>query len=268
MYSKTHSPAVPHIAKFRGSQLETCRPGLYLRRTPEMVQPGLLRIAQEITVSSRQSGLDVTGPFWMCGLVRILRGTVRYRDEEQWIQPGGRFYGVFLPPFSIGEAILHRSRTFSVGYLGSEPLPSRTPRRPVIFRPPLQRLPASCKDVFSLLAKADRFQPISRVENPPNGARQLKDTLDQVYVRPLRIGQIAQALGIAPSVASRNFRRAYHMSPSQYRQSLRVLESMMRLAQGQAILDVSTDVGFGDLSRFYEHFRRVACAPPGRYRPH
>jgi methylphosphotriester-DNA--protein-cysteine methyltransferase len=45
------------------------------------------------------------------------------------------------------------------------------------------------------------------------------------------------------------------------------MDALMRLAEGEAPVDVFQDVGFDDLSRFYKIFRKVACATPGKYRP-
>ncbi|MGH9793228.1 MAG: helix-turn-helix domain-containing protein [Candidatus Acidiferrales bacterium] len=246
--------------------IEVSRRDVRLHRHVALIQPGLLRVAQEMRVRSRGVILEVSGPYWICGLVRVLRGGVRYRSGDRFVQPRGRLFGMFLPPFSITEIELIGSRTFSVGFLAEGGAPPDAPRQPVLFDPASDRLPASREHVLALLAKSGGLQPICREVNPPASATRLKSALDRSYAQPLSLGQIAGNLGLSPAFASRTFRRHYGASPSQYRQALRVLESMMRLAQGQPIVDVSLDVGFGDLSRFYRHFRRIVCTPPGRYR--
>ncbi len=246
--------------------IEISRRGVRLHRHVALVQPGLLRIAQEMWVSSRGVILEVSGPYWICGLVRVLRGGVRYRSGNRFVQPRRRFFGMFLPPYSIAEVELIGSRTFSVGFLAEGGAPPDAPRQPVLFEPASDQLPASREHVLSLLAKSGGLQMICREDNPSTSATRLKGALDHSYAQPLTLGQIARDVGLSPAFASRTFRRHYGASPSQYRQALRVLESMMRLAHGQPIVDVSLDVGFGDLSRFYRHFRRIVCTPPGRYR--
>lgn len=58
---------------------------------------------------------------------------------------------------------------------------------------------------------------------------------------------------------------AYGMPPVRYRHQVRVMDALMRFAEGAVPADVFQDVGFEDLSRFYKIFRTVACAPPGAY---
>jgi methylphosphotriester-DNA--protein-cysteine methyltransferase len=57
------------------------------------------------------------------------------------------------------------------------------------------------------------------------------------------------------------------MPPVRYRHHVRVMDALMQFAEGAAPAQVFQDVGFDDLSRFYKIFRKVACAPPGPYRP-
>ncbi len=248
--------------------IEISRKGVRVHRHVSLIHPGLLRVAQEMLVRTRGVILEVSGPYWICGLVRVLRGGVRYRSSNRFVQPCGRFFGMFLPPYSIVEVELIGSRTFSVGFLAEGDVPPDAPRQPVLFAPPSDRLPAAREEVFALLARSRAFQVVCREDGPSPSAKRLKSALDRSYAQPLPLGQIARNLGHSPALASRTFRKGYGASPSQYRQALRVLESMMRLAHGHPIVDVSLDVGFGDLSRFYRHFRRIVCSPPGRYRTH
>jgi AraC-like DNA-binding protein len=66
---------------------------------------------------------------------------------------------------------------------------------------------------------------------------------------------------------SRTFRNAYGLPPVRYRHHVRIMDALLRFAAGAAPADVSLDVGFEDLSRFYKVFRRLVCGVPGAYRP-
>jgi len=53
------------------------------------------------------------------------------------------------------------------------------------------------------------------------------------------------------------------MSPRDYLHQLRLADAPLQLAMGKAIADVSQDVGYGDLSRFYKQFRKSTRTSPG-----
>jgi AraC-like DNA-binding protein len=53
------------------------------------------------------------------------------------------------------------------------------------------------------------------------------------------------------------------MNPSSYLRQLRVADAPLRLAQGEEIINVSHDMGYNDLSRFYKQFRQTTETSPG-----
>jgi AraC-like DNA-binding protein len=53
------------------------------------------------------------------------------------------------------------------------------------------------------------------------------------------------------------------MTPSAYLRQLRVADATFRLSKGEPIIEVSGDVGYNDLSRFYKQFRRQTTKTPG-----
>lgn len=62
---------------------------------------------------------------------------------------------------------------------------------------------------------------------------------------------------------SRQFKLDLGMSPSAYLRQLRLADAPLRLARGEGIVNVSLDVGYNDLSRFYKQFRKTTSTSPG-----
>jgi AraC-like DNA-binding protein len=106
---------------------------------------------------------------------------------------------------------------------------------------------------------------VSREVDPTAQARRAKSIIDESYCRPVTLARVATEAGTSPSALSRSFKRAYGMAPVEYRHRLRIMDAMFRVAAGGEILEVLEDVGFGDASRLYSHFRSLLCAPPGSY---
>jgi AraC-like DNA-binding protein len=47
---------------------------------------------------------------------------------------------------------------------------------------------------------------------------------------------------------------------------LRVADATFRLSKGEPIIEISQDVGYNDLSRFYKQFRKSTNTSPGACR--
>ncbi|MGH9908785.1 MAG: helix-turn-helix domain-containing protein, partial [Pyrinomonadaceae bacterium] len=58
-------------------------------------------------------------------------------------------------------------------------------------------------------------------------------------------------------------KRDFEMSPNAYLRQLRVADVPLLLARGEEIVNVSLDVGYNDLSRFYKQFRKTTKTSPG-----
>jgi len=229
------------------------------------VEPGLLRIEQRLRVSGVEIGTDVSGPACVYAVVHVRRGSVVYQHGEAGTHAPRRF-ALFLPPFGIVQASLDRCDVTSVA-LAFRPLASdELPQRAVLWLLD-GPAPTSRIDVLERLRTADTPTNIGRDRNPAPLAANAKAVIDREYGASLEIARIAARLHVSPAVLSRAFRRTYGMPPVRYRHHVRVMDALMQFAEGAAPVQVFQDVGFDDLSRFYKIFRKVACAPPGSYRP-
>lgn len=230
------------------------------------VESSFLRIEQRLRVPDLEIGTDVSGPACVYAIVQVRRGTVAYQHGEASMRAPRRF-AVFLPPFGVVQASLERCDVTSVA-VAFRPLPSdEIPRHPVLLAES-GPAPASRVDALERIRGAEVRTTIGRDGGGPDPlAANAKTIIDREYGAPLEIGRIAARLHVSPAVLSRTFRRTYGMPPVRYRHHVRVMDALMRFAEGAAPAQVFQDVGFDDLSRFYKMFRKITCAPPGSYRP-
>ncbi len=75
----------------------------------------------------------------------------------------------------------------------------------------------------------------------------------------------AQKAGVSRSTLARLFRREAGMSFGEWRQRLRLLEAMSRLAAGHPVTTVAMDVGYHSPSAFTAMFRRTFGTTPTEY---
>ena len=240
--------------------------GFSVARLIQKAGGSFLRLDQKIQVSRTTDGWDATGPFWTYGLIRTGRSKPLYLHGGETVAPPSRIFAVFLPPYALAGVRIPKGRIETQSFTSKEKLPADLPRQPVVFRPPVNRCPESAGEVVRLLRNGRDFRPVSREDSPPPFAERIKRAIDSAYTVDQTLTALAKRLGTNSSAMSRAFKQAYGLPPVKYRHSLRVVDAMMRLLEGQEILRVCQDVGFSDLGRFYKTFGDIVCAPPARYR--
>lgn len=241
--------------------------GGHVRRMVKRVENGLVRLDQEVWSKQRQIGTDITGPYWLFGLVEVFRGRISFLHGDQRIDPPAEFFGLFVPPYAMIQVELVQSHSYSMGLTSARPLPAELPQEPVVFKPRSRQCPDTLEAMADFVRQSSDFVIVSRAKAPSPLSQRVKRAIDQTYRTAKPLGQIARELRVSPASMSGYFKKDYGMPPIKYRHHLRVLEGMMRLVEGQAVKDVFQEVGFEDLGRFYKNFGMIACAPPARYRP-
>ncbi len=125
----------------------------------------------------------------------------------------------------------------------------------------LRRLTLSCE-------KKSRTQTKSSVhsETLPK-VEQMVHYVAQHYMRPLRVAEIAGAVGLHPNYAMNLFRKSMGTSLVDYATQHRISHAQRLLLTSDAkILDVALESGFGSLSRFYAVFAEACGMSPKEYR--
>ena len=83
----------------------------------------------------------------------------------------------------------------------------------------------------------------------------------------LRLGEIAEAVGVHPVHLSRTFRRYHGCTMAEYLRRLRLERAREALLEGEATLaEIALDAGFADQAHFSRRFKRAYGLSPGAYR--
>jgi len=93
----------------------------------------------------------------------------------------------------------------------------------------------------------------------------MKQRLAADLAAPLRVGELAAAVGLSPFHATRVFTRATGLPPHAWRTQIRLQRALGPLRAGASVADVAAAHGFTDQSHFTRHFRRTFGVPPGRW---
>jgi AraC-like DNA-binding protein len=84
------------------------------------------------------------------------------------------------------------------------------------------------------------------------------------YAEPMRVADLAQMVGMSPSVFHRRFRAVTTISPLQFQKRIRLQEARSLLvAQAGDVAGVGHLVGYDSPTQFNREYRRLFGAPPG-----
>jgi len=111
----------------------------------------------------------------------------------------------------------------------------------------------------------------SRIRDPePRAFLRLGQALSFIenhYVEPATLGQLARIAGMSPSTLQRVFRRSFQTSPIDYLIGVRVRKSLELLATGELnVTEAAFRVGFTDSNYFARQFRKHMGLSPREFR--
>jgi AraC-like DNA-binding protein len=234
------------------------------RRQVTRLAGGLSWIEEEMEVRGRLSGAFATGPGWILELHHVATGSVCYVQDGASVPVRSRRFALLYAPFSITELVLEDVKTRWLGLAGEDG--TAPARGAVVFDVPRGVRPSTPGDMLALLDGHGDVRSFERCTAPFALARRAKAILDGSYRSTPSIASLAARLGVSHPHLTRQFKRDFGMTPVGYRHALRASEAAARLARGEPIVDVSGDVGYEDLGRFYKSFRKALHSSPGRCR--
>lgn len=122
--------------------------------------------------------------------------------------------------------------------------------------------------IMSLLIDEIAAMPTIPLHAPmPRDARLVRvcRALFKDPLRELALDDLARSVGMSRRTVTRLFRRETGMSFAEWRQHVRLLEALSRLAIGGSVTSVALDVGYRSPSSFTAMFRRTFGVTPSHY---
>ncbi|MCA1256160.1 AraC family transcriptional regulator [Enterobacter kobei] len=214
-------------------------------------------------------------------LLPSLTGVVRVETASGcWVVPPGR--GVWLPAGTQHALRITGSvaaRTLFIDPLARADLPATCQ---IVQISPLLRelilsalsLPESYSPgsrderVYELILDELRIMPVLPFHLPEPESEPLRQLCRQIRQSPgesWNSQQSASALGMSERTLNRHFQQQTGLRYSEWVRRARLLEALVRLAQGQPVLGVALDLGYGSHSAFTAMFRRVMGISPSDY---
>ena len=199
---------------------------------------------------------------WLLELYELKSGAVGFIVDTKQVRPTSNCFGVLYPPFSFTRLSIQNPRGRVVGIAGNVDLPAEFLNSPIVFDSSFVS-PESAATAIDLIRSGTNCQSVAICPSASLLSRKAKQLIDENHLAYPSIARIARRVGVSHAHLARQFKKDFGMSPSEYLRRLRVADAPIRLARGEEIINVSLDVGYNDLSRFYKQFRKTTNTSPG-----
>lgn len=252
--------------KRRGSkksdfQLEFNDGGAFARRKTNFLPDGAYLFEDTLEFKGVLTMKVITCAAWLIELYDLKAGEIFFIKGQGRVRLLTKCFGVFYPPFTISQPCFKDIKGRLVGVASTMSLPAELTTSPTVFETTFNALPNSAAEAIEILKSGEHAQSIEM--NLSLLTLKAKRLIDENYLVYPSIARIAARLNVTHEHLSRQFKRDLGMTPSAYLRQLRMADAPLLLAKGEEIINVSHDVGYNDLSRFYKQFRKTNKTSPG-----
>lgn len=244
-------------------QLESDAGAILARRRAQFLSDGSYLFQDELKISGALTAKVITCAAWLLELYELTAGEAFFVSGTTHVWPATNRFGVLYPPFTISQPSFANAKGRLIGVAATEPLPAGLTQFPRLFETICSEVPTGVAQVLEIVREGENHQSVELNPKPSLLSIKAKRLIDENYLSYPSIARIAERLGVTHEHLSRQFKRDFETSPSGYLHQLRLADAPLRLARGEEIVNVSQDVGYNDLSRFYKQFRKSTKTSPG-----
>jgi AraC-like DNA-binding protein len=230
-----------------------------------ILKDGSYAIDDEVLIDDEGASPFVFCAGWLLEIIEVASGEFYFLRDGEPVKPKGKRFGAYYPSFTIVNSYVKRFRgkVRGVGQVGAL---DGLPAKPIIFETEFRGSFTSAGQAVEVIGSAKSVRTIEANTDPSILSVRAKRLIDENYAVYPSISRIAEQLKVSHSHLSRQFKQNFQMSPSKYLHHLRTADATYRLSLGQEIIDISHEVGYNDLSRFYKQFKKQTATSPAACR--
>lgn len=229
------------------------------------VEKGTYFIDDELAIDGEGASPFVFCSGWLLEIIEVKSGEFYFLSDGMAVKPKSKRFGVYYPSFTIVRSFVKNLRGKVRGVGRVEPL-DELPSKPIIFETDFKDKFTTVKQASQVIRSGRNIRSIEVNSDPSILSLRAKRLIDENYSVYPSIARIADKLTVSHAHLSRQFKQDFQMSPSEYLHNLRAADATFRLSLGQEIIDISHDVGYNDLSRFYKQFKKQTATSPAACR--
>ena len=231
------------------------------QRRMELSSDGVWLLEDFMEIKGEGAMMFVMCDAWLLEFFELETGEFYFISGDENVRPRTKRFGAFYPPFAIVRVCFKDARGRWNGMAGTTNLPTEFSSSPFIFETDTES-PKNFEQLIKLLRSSRNRQSIEINPKPSLLSIKAKRLIDENYQIYPSIARIAARLKVTHEHLTRQFKRDFNMTPSAYLHQLRIADATYRLSKGEEIIEVSHEVGYNDLSRFYKQFRKATTKTP------
>lgn len=229
------------------------------------INPEMLFMSRKQSYYKNQKQIEAYGEFWMIAFANLKPGQVSIRNGKKLIPLVGPC-GILISSNSIIEFQFQETEInwFSVSSFKKE-LPSEFEKKVILF-PWDKKIPEKFDALFDSIKKITNKMEIEMQCHSSAVALKTKYFIDQNYSDLLLISHLAEKLKYSRSVMTREFTKAYGISPVEYRQKVRIYRAIRVLSSGASVMTALSESGFSSMTQFFYQFKKHIGTQPFNYK--
>jgi len=231
----------------------------------QILAEGSYAIADDVFIEGKGVSPFVFCDGWLLEILEIKSGEFYFFSDGNDVRPRTKRFGNFYPPFTIVSAYVNNLKG-KVRGVGAFDRLDGLPKYPITFETNFRGDFVCAAQASEIIANAKNVRSIDLNSDPSVLTLRAKRLIDENYKIYPSIARVASRLKVSHEHLARQFKRDLQMTPSKYLHHLRVADATFRLSLGEQIVEISQDVGYNDLSRFYKQFRKKTATSPGACR--
>lgn len=215
--------------------------------------------------------IDVFGRCWSLAWANFKHNQVSMHRLGKKIYLNGPM-AVFIPSYSIIDTEIAGGEICWNALISDMKIDEFAPREATAFPlKPDTQMPQSLDEIKKFLLKHQQADSphfvVEKLEVSSGIAERFRQVLNQSFEMELSISDLSSSLGYNHAVLDRAFKKAYGISPINYRNKMRVLDSVHKLVIGESnVSDVGYNVGFSSTGNFTKQFKKIMKLPPSEFR--
>lgn len=215
---------------------------------------------------SEKEIVDVHSKAWSLAYADIKPGTLYIAIGEKWVELKGRIL-IYISPFSILRWKVKKGSLKWMYFLSLNNIElSNKLNSKIIFHTDEKVLPLfkSSQSIMDYVIKTKGYE--IKTESKEDVVSSFKKKIDQRFTQSENIKDLLKK-NFSYSYISREFKKRYDMSPVEYRNHLRLMQTSYELMfNKESILETSSKNGIHDAKFFYQKFNHLLRTNPSSFK--